>query len=168
MRNNILNLNLGTASKLFASALNFGSILDRTMDQIEDAPEFAALPPGIHTVKIIEIKQTAQKRKDGEVPTLRFKYELIETVEMADAAKTPPTAGSISTENFGLDEQGLPYLKKHVKDAWDKMPQSSLGEVIQSLEGATVHVTSQLNQFESKKQPGVMIDGWRSAAMILA
>lgn len=145
-----------------ATAFNFGSVLDKTMDQIEDAPEYGNPPDGTHTFKILECKQVQK----GESPAIRFKYEYLATVELANPGDAPPAVGSICTEQFGVTEQGLPYLKKHVKDAWDKMPGASLGEVIASLENQLVHITSQGKEFDGKD--GRKLKGWRSIAMILA
>jgi len=85
------------------------SLLDSTLDDLEDLPSFDNYPPGVHKV-LASLNMKEINGKDAV--TLDFKA--IETIELVDAAKTEAIkAGDGSNILFMLDnEYGRGNLKK--------------------------------------------------------
>lgn len=76
------------------------SLLDSTLDDLADLPEFKAFPAGMHKVGIkFEVK------KIGDKTGIEMAMKYIEPLELADAAEVPPKAGDTSNVVYFLDNE---------------------------------------------------------------
>lgn len=144
-------------------AFDFASALDRGMNSIDDAPEYGNPANGSHIMIIDSVSQKLLGEKKS--PSIIFKYKYVQPMELANPSDENLSEGGFCTETFGVSEEGLPYLKKHVKDFWDKNPELSLAQVLKNIEGQQVAITSQKREFTSNGQKR---EGWRSVQMIMA
>ena len=80
--------------------MDVNDILDATLDDLEDLPEYKAYPPGAHRVKLsMEIKEV----NDKQVVEASFTY--IEAVELADQQAEVPAEGSQANILCHLDNE---------------------------------------------------------------
>lgn len=65
------------------------NLLDSTLDDLADLPEFKPFPPGAHRVTIqLESKEINKK------PAVELKMKLLETMELSDASAEPLEPGA--------------------------------------------------------------------------
>lgn len=107
--------------------LDLDSILDQSMDEIPDVPEFLNPPSGNYVLAVEDCKPEEYKTKDGE-KGLRIKitYKVIETIEVADNQPPVPN-GTLFTEQFQATPEGLGFFKQRAKKVLN----------VESLEGTT-------------------------------
>lgn len=109
--------------------LDLDALLDGTMDSVADVPDYVTPPAGTYVVKVDKAELEKYKNKAGE-EKLRFRilYSIVSTIELADD-KTPPVAnGSLFTETFMADGDGLAFFKRQAKKLLD----------VESLDGVTI------------------------------
>ena len=70
-------------------SLSMDDLLDGTLDDLADAPEFKPFPAGAHQVKIF----FDATKKINEMPAIEVKLVHIETAELTNPEDTPPKAG---------------------------------------------------------------------------
>lgn len=77
------------------NAMDIDSLLDATLDDLADVPEFKPFPAGTHMCTLnMETKVIADK---GAV---EWNLTLVSTLEMADPTATPPAAGDTCSGAF--------------------------------------------------------------------
>jgi hypothetical protein len=100
--------------------LDLGAMLEDTLDDIPEAPDFVTPPPGIYrlTVKDCKIDTYKAKPKDndpgGERQRLKILYVIEQTVEVS-GNEPPVPDGSMFNETFTGTSDGLSYFKKRIK-----------------------------------------------------
>lgn len=130
-----------------AKAFDFGSALDRTMESIDDLPEYIMPDNGSYQVQC-EVKQEVNS---NENPIVRWTYTVVNTLEV-EGGKEPPKVGSKFSEQFSINnETGFGALKRHVKAVWDQNPSLSLGAVIAGCNGQTFFVTTKQRKYKDKQ-----------------
>lgn len=92
------------------------SVLDVSLDDIDDLPSFDCPPNGTYQL-LVNATTKVFEGKEGKPDSqcVVFDYEIVDVIELAD--KTGPTAkaGDKFGELFGLgSEDGIKYLKKAV------------------------------------------------------
>lgn len=94
--------------------LDMDSILDQTLDNVEDVPDYVTPPAGLYVLKINDAKIESYKNKKGE-EGLRIKLveSIVATEDCGD--EVPPAAGSLFSETFQATEDGLKFFKKQAK-----------------------------------------------------
>ena len=86
-------------------------LLDSTLDDLADLPEFKTFQPGAHKVTI-----NWEEKVINEHPSVEMKMKLIETLELADASGTPDAPGTETSVAFMLDNEiGQGKLKEVLK-----------------------------------------------------
>ena len=109
--------------------LDIDSLLDGTLDDLADAPEFKPFPLGVH--KIImnwETKQLDDKKESGKKNTLvTLKMKAMETIE------TP--AGSEEVCSPGQEENIGFFLVHHSSPKAMEIGQGAFKEIMKSLAG---------------------------------
>jgi hypothetical protein len=109
--------------------LDIDSLLDGTLDDLADAPEFKPFPLGVH--KIImnwETKQLDDKKESGKKNTLvTLKMKAMETIE------TP--AGSEEVCSPGQEENIGFFLVHHSSPKAMEIGQGAFKEIMRSLAG---------------------------------
>ena len=83
-------------------------LLDSTLDDIEDLPEFKPFPAGAHHVKATFTMDEINKK-----PVIKLDLVLVETVEQADPSAEASKEGDSSGTMFMLDNKyGIGNFKK--------------------------------------------------------
>ena len=115
---------------------NIDSLLDSTLDDLADLPEFLLAPSGAHraTIKSFVVKKIGEK----QMPELTF--TAIETVELADPTEDQPlTPGTEYSVVFGLDnEYGQGAFKEVMKALTPAVGGGSNREVMENSKGTEV------------------------------
>lgn len=106
-RNKYIMENKQTAEE--AAALD--SLLDSTLDDLADLPEFKPYPNGAHQVTIAFEKKTVNKH-----PAVELKMTAISTLELSEPTDAPLEKGSESSVLYMLDnEMGQGKFKEIIK-----------------------------------------------------
>lgn len=133
------------------------ALLDATLDDLPDLPEFKPYPAGVHKVIMdFETKvKPAEKNKPKEV-TINCKLKAVATVELADATvDVPLNPGDETTVMFQLgNEFGQGALKNLLKDLASglKLPDgSSLSAIMAAAKGCECIVTTQQRANKNNK-----------------
>jgi len=84
---------------------NVDAILDGTLDDLADMPEFRPYPAGTHRFHLTLVNKTAKKDWINGHPAVEAKMKLIETVELANPADAPLTAGAETSVLYMLDNE---------------------------------------------------------------
>lgn len=129
----------------------FSSILDRTLEDVEDLPEYLDyVPTGFYKLKIIEVEKKMVEITDKETkakvqaPVIQFVYEIVEALELADPDKSAPKAGGRFNESifFHKDkDKALSVIKSkfgEIATAWN-IPNVLV--LVDQLKGAEIGAT---------------------------
>lgn len=109
-------------------AFDLDAILDGTLDNLADIPEFAAYPPGSY---LIDFSLEQDKNKKA---VFYGRMKVREVKELADPALTPPTVGAETGTRFDLtNEFGQGNMKKVLSAAAAKFGKKSNRELIEDL-----------------------------------
>ena len=124
------------------------SILDSTLDDLADLPEFAVFPPGAHQVTI-----SFEQKEVNKHPSIELKLKLKETLEMADPSVPPPVAGTESSVLFMMDNEfGQGKFKEIIKPIAAHLGTSSIRQAIDGAAGMEVVVVTKVRQNKEKTQ----------------
>ena len=115
--------------------IDIDSLLDGTLDDLADTPEFALYPIGAHKCTI----HWDLKAKIGEKTMTKLLCKGIATVEKANAEDADISAGQETTILFDLkNEYGQGAFKKVLSGIATKFPGKSNRELIELSEGMEV------------------------------
>jgi len=116
------------------------SLLDSSLDDVETAAEFVDIPNGVYVLRIKKAEAKDMEAKGDKPAGVRVNiiYEVVETVELADGTKEPVDVGSMASEGFNLNEQGLPFFKRYLANIFGDTTGISLGELITALNEITI------------------------------
>lgn len=91
---------------------DINALLDASLDDLADLPQFAVFPAGAHRVRV-----SMGSKKIGDHPAVEVKMVLVETIEMANPSEDQPLApGAESNVAFMLDNDiGQGKLKEFLK-----------------------------------------------------
>lgn len=132
---------------------DINSLLDGTIDDLADLPEFKPFPAGTHIVTLKIIDKTAQKDRVNNHPGFEIKMKAVETLELANSDDTPLTPGAEAGVLYLLDNPiGQGSFKKLLASAAEHFGAKSNRELIQDLQGATVVVVTRTRQNKEKTQ----------------
>lgn len=130
------------------SEFNIDSLLDGTLDDLADAPEFKPFPAGTHKV-VIAITQ----KKIGTHPAFELSMKAVETIELSNPEDTPLAAGATTSEAFMMDnELGQGNFKKILKSLSDFFGAKSNRELIAEAQNLEVLVVTKVRQNKDKTQ----------------
>jgi len=138
-----------------ASQDNFdiNAMLDGTLDDLADLPEFKPYPVGTHAVVLTIVDKTAPKDRVNNHPGFEFKMKAVETLELANSDDTPLVAGAETSVLYLLDNPiGQGSFKKLLASAAEHFGAKSNRELIADLQGATVAVVTRQRQNKEKTQ----------------
>ena len=111
---------------------DLNSLLDGTLDDIADLPEFKPFPPGAHKVLIsLDLKEINKK------PCVEMSLKAMGTLELADPTKSEPIKeGDEASVLYFLDNEfGLGNLKKDCKPIGIALGTDVLREIIDGTKG---------------------------------
>lgn len=130
-----------------AAAFDFGAALDRTMDSIDDLPEYITPENGSYQVQV-EVKQEVNSNNN---PIVKFTYTVVNTLDV-EGGKEAPKVGSKFSEQFGIgNDLGFSALKRHVQNVWNANPSLGLGAVIAGCNGQVFFVTTKQRKYKDKQ-----------------
>lgn len=123
------------------SLLDMDSILNQSIDEVETAPEFVVPPDGAYLLGIADAKLESydftDKETGAEEERTRIKlfYQVVQTHKLVSEEESPVPAGSLFTEQFMTNPQGLSYFKRQAKNILgeDTIKGTSIGEILKEL-----------------------------------
>ena len=129
------------------------ALLDGTLDDLADMPEFKPFPVGTHAVVLTIVDKTAPKDRVNNHPGFEVKMKAVETLELANPDDTPLVAGAETSVLYLLDNPiGQGSFKKLLASAAEHFGAKSNRELIADLQGATVAVVTRQRQNREKTQ----------------
>lgn len=142
-------------------SFNMDALLDGTLEDLKDMPEFKPYPRGVHRV-ILDIER---KKIDGW-PIFEVKMKAIETIELADAAADQPlekgseasVAYFMAHEKDIVAELGQGKFKLIMASAAEKFGAKSNRDLIADCQGAEVMVVTGLRENKDKTRKFVDIE----------
>ena len=129
------------------------AMLDGTLDDLADLPEFKPYPAGTHAVILTIVDKTAAKNRVNNHPGFEVKMKAVETLELANSDETPLVAGAETSVLYLLDNPiGQGSFKKLLASAAEHFGAKSNRELIADLQGATVAVVTRVRDNKDKTQ----------------
>ncbi len=118
-------------------SLDLDSILDSSIDDLADLPEFGVYPSGVHRVLI-----NWESKEVNKHPCMELKMKMVETVELSNpAADQPVAAGQESSSLFMLDNEfGQGSFKSIIKTLAAATGTSKISEAVEASNGMEVEV----------------------------
>jgi hypothetical protein len=94
--------------------LDLDALLDESMDEVADLPDFITPPAGTYTLGIEDVKLEPYESKDKKTKGHRINvtYKVIATQETTEP---PVPDGSLFSERFTYNEQGKEFFKRAAK-----------------------------------------------------
>lgn len=124
------------------------SLLDSSIDDLADLPEFAVFPNGVHRVRI-----DWESKEVNKHPCLELKMTLLETIEQANAADTPLAPGAESSVLYMLDNEfGQGKMKEVMKVLAAACGTTQIKQTIEASKGMEVQVVTKVRQNKEKTQ----------------
>lgn len=134
------------------SILNLDQLLGQSMSEVEAAPNFVQLETGVYILEVSEAKaekkatkDTAKAKAEGkplEYVQLIHQYKVIEVIQTEGDDVLPVAVGSLCSDQWGLNEKGLPFFKTRTADiavasgeARETVDTLSVGECLQAVKG---------------------------------
>lgn len=119
------------------SNIDLDSILDSSIDDLADLPEFGIYPSGAHRVSI-----KWEQKEVNKHPSMELKMTMIETVELTNPeADEPVAAGVESSALFMLDNEfGQGAFKKIMKSLAEACGTQKISETVEASNGMEVTV----------------------------
>lgn len=127
---------------------NLDSLLDGTLDDLADAPEFKPFPAGTHKVTI-----TIVQKKIGTHPAFEVGMKAVETIELSNSDETPLAACATTSVAYMMDNDiGQGNFKKVLASLANHYGQKSNRELIADAQNAEVLVVTKVRQNKDKTQ----------------
>lgn len=130
------------------SSTNLDNLLDLSLDDLVDLPEFKVFPAGAHrcTMKL-------ESKEINKHPAIELKLTLIESVELADPAEEPAAAGTESSVAYMMDNEfGQGKFKEILKPLAAHFGLAKFGEIQEASSGSEVLVVTKQRQNKDKTQ----------------
>ena len=130
-------------------SIDLDSILDSSIDDLADLPEFAVFPNGVHRVLI-----NWESKEVNKHPCMELKMKAVETVELANPAEDSPlAAGTESSVLFMLDNEfGQGKFKSIIKSLASATGTSKISEAVEASNGMEIQVVCKVRQNKDKSQ----------------
>ena len=129
--------------------LDLDSILDSSIDDLADLPEFQVFPNGMHRVII-----NWESKEVNKHPCMELKMKAIETIELANPAEdTPLVAGTESSVLFMMDNEfGQGKFKSIIKQLAEATGSTKISDAVEASTGMEVQVVCKVRQNKDKSQ----------------
>ena len=85
------------------------TLLDATLDDLEDLPEYKTYPPGAH-----KVTATLEAKEINNKPAIELSFKYLEAIELEGSDAVSPSAGDESSTLFFLDNE---YGRGNLKNA---------------------------------------------------
>lgn len=130
-----------------AALTDIDSLLDASMDDIDDLPPVGVPPTGHYTFNVTATRE--QSNKEGGNEYFKFAYEVVEVNEIKDEAEASQAAvGMKFSQMFSpfkkdgsINEYGVGFLKEAVAPFSAHFGTSKMGETIEQINGVVVAAT---------------------------
>ena len=130
------------------SDITLDSMLDVSLDDIADLPEFLVFPAGGHRVTI-----NFEAKKINEHPAVEVTLKLLETLELSDPSETPPEVGAESSVAYMMDNEfGQGNFKKLLAPLCAHHGINNVAQVVAASQGMEVLVVTKKRQNKEKTQ----------------
>lgn len=133
--------------------IDLDSILDSTLDDLADMPEFKPFPAGAHRATI-----TLEVKAVNDIPSLDIKLEGIETVELSNPEDTPIKQGDSTNQLVMLkkkdgtrNEYSEGKMKELLKPLAAHFGTTTNRETIEAANGCEVLVVTKLRKDDRNK-----------------
>lgn len=129
--------------------VNIDSLLDASLDDLADLPEFGTFPAGTHKVLI-----SWEKKEINKHPSLELSMKAVETVELANPTEDAPlAAGAEGNVLFMLDNEfSQGKLKLVMKSLAGMFGGATITDVMEASNGMEVTVVTKVRQNKEKTQ----------------
>ena len=105
------------------------NLLDATLDDLEDLPEFTPFKPGAHRVTA-----TFEEKEINDKQSVELSFVLMETLELADPQLEKDAPGHTSSIAFMLDnEYGRGNLKKCALPFGEALGLSTIRQIVEGV-----------------------------------
>lgn len=142
------------------SILNLDDALSQSLSTTEAAPDFVTPENGVY---VFEVEATGAEQKDTKDAkkaqaegkplkyiVLKLTYKITDIIEQEGAPIKP---GSFTSEQFILNDQGLPYFKARIRDiavasggSAEDVDGLSIAEALEAVKGITFKVNAKQNK----------------------
>lgn len=127
---------------------NLNALLDMSLDDMQDLPEFKVLNNGAHRVTI-----EFETKEINKHPAVELKVKLLETLELADPSQEPDAVGTESSVAFMMDNEfGQGGLKEILKPLAAHFGTTKFGEIKEQAKGMEVVIVTKQRQNKDKTQ----------------
>lgn len=128
---------MSEAQAAASSIAALSSLLDGTLDDIEDLPGFIQLPTGAYKVKLAEGFRT--KEISGK-PAIDCPMTVVEIIELGNPEQAPEVkVGDVATLAWMMDnETGKGFFKEAIKPVYAFLNAKSYNEAMQNSKGLDV------------------------------
>ena len=131
-----------------ANEIDMDKLLDSTLDDLADAPEFKPFPAGTHKVTL-----TIAQKKIGTHPAFEVGMKAIETIELSNSDETPIAAGATTSVAYMMDnEMGQGNFKKILASLASHYGAKSNRDLISEAQNAEVLVVTKVRMNKDKTQ----------------
>ena len=129
------------------TGINIDSLLDASLDDLADLPEFGTYPAGTHKV-ILQF----EKKEINKHPAIELKMKAVETVELSNPTEDAPlSAGAEGNVLFMLDNEfSQGKLKNLLAALAAQFGGSSIREVMEAANGMEITVVTKVRQNKDK------------------
>lgn len=122
------------------SILDLDAMLDETLDNVENVPDFMNPPNGLYLLAIKEAKIEKYKDKDTKADRSRFRItHAVSATIQVEAGNLPVPDGTMFSETFTGTEDGIKYFKKAALAYLGLTPEEAtgikLGDLLATLPG---------------------------------
>lgn len=124
------------------------ALLDKNLEDVEDLPEYLdRVANGFYKLKIVEVQRKTVETTDKDTkakvdaPIIQFVFEVVECMELEDAAKEAPKVGARFNESvwFNKDvDKAAAVIKLKFKEVAEAWGASNLKELVNQLQGAEI------------------------------
>lgn len=137
--------------------LDLDAILDKSMDDVEEAAGFITPSDGVYHLAIPFCK--TEKYKTKEDPTkdkyrIKLGYSVIKQLEKSNPSDTESPTNGLFTEVFQFNEQGLGFFKAKANDLLTNTDGLKVRETIKAINEAALVVKAKVSIKRTPKKEG--------------
>lgn len=108
---------------------NIGSMLDETLDDLEDLPAFKPFSAGAH-----QCKATFDQKEINSKPAIELSFKLVETLELTNPQDEASAPGDTCSTMFMLDNEfGRGNLKKCATPFGEALGLGTIREIVEGV-----------------------------------
>jgi hypothetical protein len=146
--------------KHVATEEEFDSILNTSIDEIDDLPDYANFPDGTHNALL-----TLEKKQMQDEPRMVLNLKYVSSITLVSLEEEAPKAGTIASTIYDVTHPlGGPAFKKAIGNVLTAMEIKNFGEALKQIQDIPVVVTTKIS---TTKKAGETYKRMRIISMIL-